>query len=73
MPRIKPVSRQDLIHRLKELEFQGPYSGGKHEFMLRGEHRIILPNPHRSEISVDLLTRFLRQAGVTRSEWEKLG
>jgi hypothetical protein len=39
--------------------------------MLRGTHRLILPNPHRGDIGVDLLTRLLRQAGVTREEWEE--
>lgn len=38
--------------------------------MLRGTLRLILPNPHRGEISVDLLIRLLRQAGITSDEWE---
>lgn len=71
MPRIKPLSRQELIKRLKELGFEGPFSGGRHEFMLRETHRIILPNPHRNDISVDLLIRILHQAGITRAEWER--
>ena len=33
---------------------------------------MILPNPHRGEVSVDLLARILRQAGITREEWEWL-
>jgi len=37
--------------------------------MLRGECRLILPNPHRGDISVDLLRRILRRAGVSREEW----
>jgi hypothetical protein len=27
------------------------------------------PNPHKQNIGVDLLTRILRQAGITREEW----
>lgn len=51
--------------------FEGPYSGSRHEFMLRGNNRLILPNPHRSMISVDLLTRLLKQAEISREEWQQ--
>lgn len=67
-----PTSRRELIRRLKLLGFSGPYSGGRHEFMLRRERRLTLPNPHRTEISTDLLARILRQAGVTRQEWDSV-
>lgn len=69
MPHLTPVSRRELIRRLQRLGFEGPYSGGRHEFMLRGNCRLILPNPHRGDISVDLLRRILRRAGVGREEW----
>ena len=67
--RLTPVSRRDFIKRLRALGFEGPYAGGNHEFMLRGNRRLILPNPHRSVIGVNLLIRLLRQAGVSRDEW----
>jgi len=67
--RLAPVSRREFIRRLHELGFEGPYSGGRHEFMVREENRLILPNPHRSVIGVALLSRLLRQAGVSREEW----
>lgn len=70
MPKLSPVSRRELIQRLQRLGFEGPYTGGRHEFVLRGTRRLILPNPHRSDIGADLLTRILRQAGVSRDEWE---
>ena len=69
MSRLTPVSRRELVQRLRELGFEGPFSGGRHEFMVRGEVRLILPNPHRQEISPDLLSRILRQAGIEREEW----
>jgi len=72
MPPLSPVSRHELIRRLGQLGFDGPYTGGRHEFMVRGERRLILPNPHRGEISVDLLTRLLRQAGIEREDWTSL-
>ena len=72
MPRFGPVHRKDLVGYLKRLGFDGPYSGGKHEFMVKGQLRLVLPNPHQGEIGKDLLARFLRQAGIRRDEWEKL-
>ena len=55
--------------RLKALGFSGPYTGGRHQFMVRGSIRLALPNPHRGEIGVDLLKRILRQAGIEEEEW----
>lgn len=69
MTRIGPISRRELINRLRQLGFTGPITGGRHEFMIRGNVRLILPNPHRGEISADLLVRILRQAGISREEW----
>ena len=70
MARFTPVSRRELIRRLRRLGFEGPTRGGRPEFMLRGDCRLILPNPHRGDVSVDLLVRLLRQAGITREEWQ---
>jgi predicted RNA binding protein YcfA (HicA-like mRNA interferase family) len=73
MPPFKPVKRKELIKALKEAGFDEPFTGGRHEFLVKGELRLILPNPHQSDISKDLLARILRQANLTREEWEKLG
>ncbi len=72
MPRIGPIFGQDLIHYLRLLGFEGPMAGGSHEFMVKGELRLTLPNPHSKEIGRDLLARILRQAGIERKTWEKL-
>lgn len=72
MPPFKPTKRKDLIKALKEAGFEGPHAGGRHEFLIKGELRLILPNPHQSEISKDLLARILRQAKLSREDWEKL-
>ena len=73
MGRLASVARRDLIRRLLRLGFDGPFSGGRHEFMLRADRRLILPNPHRGDISVDLLARVLEEAGITREECEANG
>jgi predicted RNA binding protein YcfA (HicA-like mRNA interferase family) len=72
MPSFTSIKRKDLIRALKQAGFDGPYAGGKHEFMVRGNLRLTLPNPHQGEISKDLLSRILKQAGISRDEWEKL-
>jgi hypothetical protein len=69
--KLSSIKRGNLIARLKRLGFEGPFSGGKHQFLVRGSVRLILPNPHASEIGPFLLARILQQAGVTREEWDK--
>ncbi|MCL1473984.1 type II toxin-antitoxin system HicA family toxin [Argonema antarcticum] len=72
MPPLGPIKRQDLIHYLKQLGFDGPYSGKKHQFMLKDTLRITIPNPHQGDISTNLLARILRQAKIERDDWEQL-
>ncbi len=72
MPHLGPIKRKDLIYYLRLLGFDGPYSGGKHQFMIRENITLRIPNPHQSDISEDLLVRILKQAGINRREWEKL-
>lgn len=67
-----PIKRRDLIRSLRELGFEGPYSGGRHEFMVKGTVKLFVPNPHSGDISRGLLSRILRQAGIDRQEWERL-
>ena len=69
MARLTPVSWRDLVRRLHELGFDGPYAGGRHPQMRRAEITVIIPNPHEGDIGVGLLRRLLRQAGVSREEW----
>ncbi len=55
-----PVKRNELINYLKKLGFTGPYSGGKHQFMLKDQLRLTLPNPHTSDIGINLLSKILK-------------
>jgi predicted RNA binding protein YcfA (HicA-like mRNA interferase family) len=70
MPSFGPVSRTDLVRALRSLGFTGPFSGGKHEFMVRGDVTLRIPNPHQGDIGKDLLARILRQGRIERAEWE---
>ncbi len=69
MSKLSPISLNELIKRLRLFGFEGPYGSGKHLYMLRGDLRLTVPNPHKREIGVDLLMRILRQAEITREEW----
>ncbi len=69
MPRLTPISRRNLVKRFRELGFEGLFAGGRHPQMRREEVTVIIPNPHEGDISVGLLSRVLRQAGISREEW----
>lgn len=72
MPPFGPISRSNLVRALRKAGFEGPFAGGKHAFMVRGNLTLSIPNPHRGDIGRDLLSRILRQAGVSREEWDQL-
>ncbi len=72
MPVFGPIKRKELITYLGQAGFSGPYSGGKHQFMLKGHLRVRIPNPHRADIGKNLLMRILREAGIDREAWERL-
>jgi hypothetical protein len=40
--------------------------------MIKAEITIRVPNPHSGDIGIELLTRILRQANISREEWEAL-
>jgi len=69
MPKLSPLSFHEFIKKLKKFGFKGPYSGGKHLYMIKDNLRLTLPNPHRKAISVDLLIKILKHAGITREKW----
>jgi predicted RNA binding protein YcfA (HicA-like mRNA interferase family) len=70
MPVYGPISRNDLVKALRQHGFEGPFSGKHHQFMLRGSLRLRIPNPHRGDVSANLLAEILRQAGIDRATWE---
>ena len=74
MPHFGPISRRDLIAALRRAGFEGPHQGGDHKYMIRDDarRRVIVPNPHRCDISILLLKKVLWQAEMSREEWEKL-
>lgn len=66
------ISRRVLIRKFKALGFVGPFSGGKHQFMVKGRKKIRIPNPHGDrEIDMSLVREVLRQADIKIEDWEK--
>ena len=72
MPKFGQIKRNDLIKYFRKIGFNGPFSGGKHQFMQKGNITVRIPNPHKSDIGKELLARVLKHADVSRLEWEKL-
>ena len=76
MSRWNPCKRGDFVRRLRQLGFEGLYSGAKHQFMIHGQHRLTIPS--NSEYSVPQLRMMLREVEaiigrpVTVDEWNKL-
>ena len=76
MSRWNPCKRGDFVRRLRQLGFEGLYSGAKHQFMIHGQHRLTVPsNP---EYSVPQLRMMLREVEaiigrpIAVDEWNKL-
>jgi len=55
----------------KDVDSKVPTVGGKHPYMVKGDLVLTIPNPHKKEISVDLLIRILRQANIEKEAWIK--
>jgi len=60
LSKLVPVDWRTFVKRLQELGFEGPYSGGKHPFMRKGDLVLTIPNPHKGAIGIDLLARILK-------------
>jgi predicted RNA binding protein YcfA (HicA-like mRNA interferase family) len=72
MPSFAPIKRRDLIRYLIQMGFDGPYSGGRHQFRVKGQLKVFIPNPHDGDIGQNLLAKILKEANIDRDEWEKL-
>lgn len=66
------ISWRKFIQRLRQLGFVGPYASGRHLFMRKSNMRLIVPNPHGGDISIGLVVRILRQAGIDFKQWDEL-
>lgn len=71
MPKLGSLSYRVLVQRLRKFGFSGPSQDGKHPYMDKGNISLTIPNSHEKDISPDLISRILRQAGIKRDEWNK--
>jgi len=63
---IPPIEGQEI----EPLGPEGPSSSSKHPYMVRGDLVLAIPSRHGGEIGADLLDRFLKQAEISREEWD---
>jgi len=59
MTRWAPCKRRDFIKRLRNLGFDGPYSGTRHQFMIFKNHRLAIPS--NKEYSIPQLRMMLSE------------
>ena len=71
MPR--PISRRELIRRLREFGWNGPFPGNRHQDMIKQGKRIQIPNPHRGDLDWSLVNRLLKQEEIDHEQWKKIG
>ncbi|OGF63463.1 hypothetical protein A2926_00880 [Candidatus Giovannonibacteria bacterium RIFCSPLOWO2_01_FULL_44_40] len=69
---LKPISRRELVRKLLNLGFVGPFSGGRHQFMELGNFKISIPNPHGEEIGKHLLSIIIKDLGISAEAFLKL-
>lgn len=76
MSRWKPCKRRSFVRRLHRLGFEGPFSGSRHQFLILGNHRLVVPS--NQEYSVPQLRMMLREVEaiirrkITIEEWDRL-
>jgi predicted RNA binding protein YcfA (HicA-like mRNA interferase family) len=68
---LRPCSRREFIRKLRALGYGGPFAGGNHQFMSKpGALSVRVPNPHRGDISIDLVKRILQVSDIKQHDWE---
>lgn len=66
------IGWRELVQKFRRLGFDGPFSGGRHLFMVKGALKVRIPNPHRGDISGRLVSEIIRQAGIASEDWENI-
>lgn len=68
----KNISWRKLVQKFRRLGFDGPYSGGRHLFMIKRRLKVRIPNPHRGDISKYLVMEILKQAEISSEDWDAI-
>jgi predicted RNA binding protein YcfA (HicA-like mRNA interferase family) len=69
MPKLSPISWNAFVRKMKAFGWCGPFQEGRHPYMVKGNISVTIPNPHRGDMSIDLLSRILRQAVISKDDW----
>ncbi len=70
--RLLPIKWKELVSKLRRFGFIGPFVGGKHPYMVKGNLVLTIPNPHKGDIGISLLIRILKQAQISKNDWLKV-
>ena len=71
-----PCKRKDFIKRLRDIGFDGPFSGTRHQFMVYNQRRLAIPS--NAEYSIPQLRFMIREVEtiidrqITADEWSSL-
>jgi predicted RNA binding protein YcfA (HicA-like mRNA interferase family) len=71
---LHPEKPSEVIKKLRQAGFEGPFGGGKHVIMRHPETRrkISIPVHGGRDIPIGTLRAILRRAGISVEEWRKL-
>lgn len=72
MSRWTPCKRSEFIRRLRQLGFDGPYSGARHQFMVYQQHRLTIPSNQQYSVPQLRELETILGRSVTVEEWESL-
>jgi hypothetical protein len=71
-----PCKRRDFMRRLRQLGFEGPFSGAKHQFMVYSQYRLTIPsNTDYSKPQVKMMIQEVEEIigrEITITEWDDL-
>lgn len=76
MSRLNPCKRRDFIKKLRQLGFEKPSSGTRHQFMIYQQYRLTIPS--NSEYSVPQLKMMIKEVEnimsreITIDQWNEL-
>jgi hypothetical protein len=71
-----PCKRRDFIRRLRQIGFDGPFTGTRHQFMVYKQYRLAIPS--NKEYSTAQLRMMIREVEeiiereITAEEWNNL-
>lgn len=57
---------------MHNLGFGGPYPGGRHVYMVKGDMKIRIPNPHQGDISKPLVAKIIKEISISNKEWDNV-